>query len=120
MISQLSEEKKQEIMTCFKERFDEESLDCQQCKLHWQTCLALAKAERLELISQKQRNTVRLNQKELAEYMPNNEWISVQELTENLFVEERKVRTLLKYMTSRNWWDVKQHPENKEFFMLIQ
>ena len=120
MIGQLSEEKKREIMTCFKEKFDELSLDCQQCKTHYQTCLAIAKEERLALINQKQRNTTKLNQKELARNMPDNKWISVQALTETLWVEERKVRQLLDWMVSRNWWDVKQHPENKDLFMLIQ
>ena len=120
MIGQLSEEKKQEIMTCFKEKFDEVSLDCQQCKTHYQTCLAIAKEERLALINQKQRNTTRLNQRIIAEAMPNNEWISVEELAETLWVDVLLVRRLLKWMVSRNWWDVKQHPENKDFFMLIQ
>jgi len=120
MINQLSEEKKQELMTCFREKFDELSLDCQECKINWQTCLSLAKEERLALINQKQRNTVRLTQNELARNMPDNEWISVQKLTETLWVDERRVRQLLNWMVAQNWWNVEQHPEKKDLYMLIQ
>jgi hypothetical protein len=110
----------QEIEQCFDEKpFDELCPDCRACHMY-PTCLHLAKQQRLELINRKQKNTVLLKQRTIAESMPNNEWISVQELTEKLFVEEKRLRQLLNWMVDRNWWDVKQHPEKKDLFMLIQ
>jgi len=76
--------------------------------------------ERMRLINQKQRNTCRLTQNVLVETMPYNKWISISELSETLWVDSRRVKQLLGYMATRNFWNVRKHSDKKDFYMLIQ